>query len=398
LTLAGAALTIEVRMRKALPTLLVALALVVAALVAVGGSLSGPPRWTPDGLFYHARSLELDGMDREAALERAFQGPIGAELRARDPERSGDPDWVSYNAQFYERRLTVPLAALAVEPLAGERAVLDISLAGYIAAVLAIFALLLTRFRLAIAAVVTLATIFLPALVSHSSYPLTDSWGLALETAALASGIFALQRGPRWLVAWGASLLVLAFTRDSSWIPIAASAWLILSLRSRVTWAMLGIGIAAAIPVLFAFSMPTRELLAMMLNGLQPAPDASWGFVAEHYPGALVDFVRADGGFVRDGAWYSAAYLVAGLALLFLLARGRHRTPPITFVQGAAVAALAYVLVLPVFSAFRLELVCVPMAAFGLGLGAERLAAVLEPHLARARIRLDPRARHAGVA
>ena len=33
------------------------------------------------------------------------------------------------------------------------------------------------------------------------------------------------------------------------------------------------------------------------------------------------------------------------------------------------------VLVIPIFSAFRLELVCVPMAAFGLGLGAERLAA-----------------------
>ena len=169
-------------------------------------------------------------------------------------------------------------------------------------------------------------------------------------------------------------------------------------LRSKVTWSMLAIGIAAAIPVLLAFSMPTRELLAMMLNGLQPAPDASWGFVAEQYPGALVDFARAEGGFVRDGAWYSAAYLVAGLALLFLLPRGRNRPPPISFLQGAALAALAYVLVLPVFSAFRLELVCVPMAAFGLGLGVERLAAVLEPHLARARIRLDARARHAGVA
>ena len=29
---------------------------------------------------------------------------------------------------------------------------------------------------------------------------------------------------------------------------------------------------------------------------------------------------------------------------------------------------------IPIFSAFRLELVCVPMAAFGLGLAAERLA------------------------
>ena len=69
-------------MRKALPTLLVAVALLAAALVAIGGSLEGSPRWTPDGLFYHARSLELQGVDRDVALDRAFQGPLGAELRA----------------------------------------------------------------------------------------------------------------------------------------------------------------------------------------------------------------------------------------------------------------------------------------------------------------------------
>jgi hypothetical protein len=229
LTVVRAAPTIEVRSRKAIPTPLVAVALVAAALVAVGGSLSGAPALDARRPLLPGSLARADGMVREAALERTFQGPIAAELRDRDPDRSGDPDSVSYNAQFYERRVTVPLAALVIEPLAGERAILDISLAGYIAAVLAIFRLLLTRFRLGIAAAVTLATIFLPALVSHSSYPLTDSWGLALETAALGSGVLVLQRRPRWLVARGASLLVLAFTRDSSWIPIAASLWLILS-------------------------------------------------------------------------------------------------------------------------------------------------------------------------
>ena len=104
-------------------------------------------------------------------------------------------------------------------------------------------------------------------------------------------------------------------------------------------------------------------------------PDPSWGFVAERYPGALVDLLQADGGFVRDGAWYSAAYLLVGLALLFLLgarrtARARRHAP-----EGAArVAGALSVVAIPIFSAFRLELVCVPMAAFGLGLAAERLA------------------------
>ncbi|HEU0023996.1 MAG TPA: hypothetical protein VFQ12_05175 [Thermoleophilaceae bacterium] len=354
-------------------TLLAATALAVAALLAVAGSLDGPARWTPDGLFYHARSLELQGVDRDEALERSFQGRLGAELRRRDPQRTGDPGWVRYNAQFYERRVAVPLAAAAIEPVSGDRAILDLSLAGYVAAIVAIFGLLLLRFRLPVAAAVALATVFLPALTDHASFPLTDSWGLALETAALASGILVLERGPRWLVAWTLAIFILSMTRDSTWIPIAAAAWLTLTLRSRLSLALLGSGLAAALPVTILFSMPLRELVAMMLNGFQPAPNASWGFVAERYPAAFVDLLQADGGFVRDGAWYSATYLIGGLAALFLLSRGERASAPLTLLKAAAVAGALSVLVIPIFSAFRLELVCVPMAAVGLALAGERL-------------------------
>ncbi len=361
-------------MRKAGLTLLVAAALAMAALLAVSGSLQGSPRWTPDGLFYQARSLELRGVDRDTALDRAFEGHVGAELRRRDPLHSGDPAWVRYNAQFYERRVAVPLAAAALEPVAGERTILDLSIAGYVAAVLAIFGLLLLRFRLPIAAAVTLLTVFLPALTDHSSYPLTDSWGLALETAAFASGILVLRRGPRWLIPWTLSILVLSLTRDSTWIPIAGAAWLTFTLRSRVAWSLLGTGLAAALPVALLFSMPMRELLAMMLNDFRPVSDPTWGFVVGHYPGAFVDLVQADGGFVRDGAWYSATYLIGGLALLFLLARGSREGAAVTLLKAGAVAGALSVVAIPIFSAFRLELVCVPMAAFGLGLAVERLA------------------------
>jgi hypothetical protein len=367
-------------MRTTLSTLLVAAALAAAALAAVAGTLSGPAEWTPDGLFYQARSLEARGMDRDEALAATFGGPLGAELRRIDPERSGDPAWVRYNAQFYERRVLVPVAAAALEPLSGDRAVLDLSLAGYVAAVLALFGLLLLRFRLPVAAAVTLATIFVPALVHHASYPLTDSWGLALEIAALASGLLVLDRGPRWLIAWTACILLLSFTRDSTWIPILAALCLALWSRSRVAWAMAGTAVAATLPVLLLFPMPMRELLAQMLNDAQPDPGASWGAIAGDYPAAIVDLLQANGGFVRDGAWYSAAYLVIGLALLFALARGRDATSGSVLLKAGAVAGVAYVLAVPVFSAFRLELIWIPMAAFGLALGAERvLAAVSLP-------------------
>jgi hypothetical protein len=361
-------------MKKVAVPVLVASVLAAAALLAVAGSLTGPARWSPDGLFYQARVYQLHGMERGAALVRAFQGPLGERLRAIDPTRSGDPAWVAYNARFYERRLTVPLAAAALEPVAGDRALLDLSLAGYVAAVLAIFGLLLLRFRVGIAAAVTAATIFLPALTLHSSFPLTDSWGLALQTAGIASGLLALERGPRWLIPWAAAIALLAFTRDSMWILVAAAAWLAITQRSRVAWGLLGSGLAAALPAVLLVPVPLRELLGQMLNGIQPRPDATWGSIAADYPGALAELVRANGGFVRDGAWYSAAYLVAGLVALFLLARRDRGDAAACLLKACAVAGTAYVLIVPVFSAFRLELVCVPAAAFGLALAAERVA------------------------
>ena len=40
-----------------------------------------------------------------------FDGPLAAELRARDPGHTGNDAWVDYNEPFYERRVAVPLAA-----------------------------------------------------------------------------------------------------------------------------------------------------------------------------------------------------------------------------------------------------------------------------------------------
>jgi hypothetical protein len=363
-------------MRTVAVRFLVAAALAAIALLAVSDSLSGATRWSPDGLFYQARVYEIrDGLSQQEALREAFQGPLAAPLRAIDPERSGSQQWVAYNARFYERRVAVPLAAAALEPLSGDRAILDISLAGYVAAVLAVFwLLLLLRFQLVVAAGVTLATIFLPALTFHSGFPLTDSWGLALEVAAFGTALLALRRGWRWLIPWAAVIALLSITRDSMWIPVLAAAGLAVIQRTRITAALAATGFAAALPAVIAIPVPLRELLAQMLNGLQPAPDLSWGEIAGRYPAAIVDLLQADGGFVRDGAWYSAVYLLAGLGLLVLLARGRRLGPATILMAAGALAAAAYVLTVPVFSALRLELTLVPMAAVGLALAAERVA------------------------
>jgi hypothetical protein len=349
---------------------IVAAALAALSCAAVWPAFSEPVVWTPDALYYEARVLELRGADHDEAIAETFGGPLSAELRSRDPGQTGDPEWVAYNEPFYERRLAVPLAGAALYPVWHERSLLYISLAGYVASILALFALLLVRFRAAIAAVVAGAAALLPPLVNHSSYPLTDSWGLALEIVALTAGILALRRGLHWLPLWIGAVAVLAFTRDSTWIPVLAAGFCAVRYRSRVPVTLFATGLAAVLPAVLLFSVPVRDLLALLVNDSELPADSSWSFIAGHYPGALVELVRANVGFLRRGEWYTALYLVGGVAALLLLfwRRREARTQEATLICAAAVLGLGYVLAAPVFSAFRLELVFLPMAAWGLAL------------------------------
>jgi hypothetical protein len=357
---------------------LAAAGLVVVSCVHVWSAARDPVRWTPDALYYEARMLELRGTGHDQALRETFTGPISAKLRASDPQKTGNAKWVKYNEPFYERRVAVPLAGAALYPAAGKRSLLYLSLAGYVAAVLALFGLLLLRFRLEIAAAVSAATIFLPPLVHHSSFPLTDSWGLALEIGAFAFALLAFERGRRWLVPWVLTIALLSFVRDTTWIPIAAVAWCALRQRSRISLELLVSGLLAAVPALLLFTAPVRDLLALLVNQSQVPSDTSWSFIIRHYPHAVVELVRANVGFLRRGEWYTAFYLVGGVAALALFARkrrGEGAWP--SLLTAGAVAALGYVLAAPVFSAFRLELVFVPMAAFGLALATDRAAALV---------------------
>lgn len=365
--------------------ILVAVLLAGLAVTTVSSSFGAPVRWTPDGLFYQARVLELRGAAHDAAREAAFGGPSAADLRREDPTHVGDPAWVAYNERFYERRLTVPAAAAAIEPLSGERSLLNVSLVGYVACALAVFWLLLLRFRLATATAVTVATILLPVLTANSQLPLTDSWGLALETAALGAAILTLDRGLRWLPLWIAAIALLSFTRDATWIPVLAAAFVAWRARSRIGLWLAGTGVAAALPAALLFPVPVKELMAFGLNDHRPVTDSSWTFIAERLPGAIVDLVRSDLGFVRQGEWYSGVYLGLGVLLLLGVAMSwrRRRDLATTLVTAAAGVAALYTLTVPIFSGLRLELMFVPMAAFGLAAVGERLADALALRLSR---------------
>lgn len=370
--------------------------LAVLSCISVWSTAREPVRWTPDALYYEARVLEIRGTGHDQAIQQTFAGRISAKLRASDPQKTGNSAWVRYNEPFYERRVAVPLAGAALYPVAGKRSLLYLSLAGYVAAVLALFGLLLLRFRLEIATAVSAATVFLPPLVHHSSFPLTDSWGLALEIGAFAFALLAFQRGRRWLIPWVMTIALLSFVRDTTWIPVLAVGWVALRSRSRLPLTLFLTGLAAAIPALVVFTTPARDLLAELVSGNTQVPaDTSWTFVVSHYPRAIFELVRADVGFLRRGEWYTAFYLVGGVAAL-LLARKRLDEASASLLTAAVPLGLCYLLAAPSFSAFRLELVFVPMAAFGLGLAAERaiaLAGERMPSLGRIPARTPARLR-----
>ena len=349
-------------------------ALVAIACVRIWPAAGDPVSWTPDALYYQAQLLEIRGADHDEAIAKTFEGPLSAELRGKDPLHTGNPTWVAYNEPFYERRLALPLAGAALYPAEHDRSLLDLSLAGYVAAILAVFGLLLLRFRLAIAAAVALATAFLPPLLHHSSFPLTDSWGVALEATAFAAAILTLDRDRRWLALWIPAILVLSLTRDSTWIPVLAAGWCAWRLRSRSAAWLVGTGVAAALPALLVFRVPVQNLLALLVNDGNVPSDTSWGFIVRHYPGAVVDLIRANAGFLRDGEWYTAIYFLgAGFLLVLCLLRQRRRDPVLTLMAAAAVLSVLYVLAAPSFSAFRLELAFVPVAAYAFALAAEGL-------------------------
>lgn len=350
----------------------IAIALAALACITQWRTFAAPVKWAPDALYYQARVLELRGTPHDVAMKRTFEGPISAKVRREDPEHTGNQSWVRYNEPFYQRRVAVPLAAAAIYPLAGNRSLLYVSLAGDVAAVLAIFGLLLLRFRLVIATAVAAVTAFLPALVNNSSYPMTDSWGLTFEIVAFAAALLTLDRSRRWIPLWVAALALLAFTRDSAWVPIFAAGWCALRFRSRSSMTLFVSGLLAALPAVLLFRTPARDLLALLVNHSNVPTDRSWSFVISHYPRTVFELVRANVGFLRRGEWYTAFYLVGGvIALLALIRQRRAGDIWPSLLRASVFLAMGYVFAAPVFSAFRLELVFVPMAAYGLALATE---------------------------
>lgn len=359
----------------------------LVALLAVGAGFAAH-RWpsksqwtTSDSLFYQANLLRVQGAEKNEALIKVFDGPLASTLREAEAGRPADgrkvsnPAWVAYSARFYERRWVVPILAAAAEPKLGDKALAAVSLVGYALCGPLFFLLFRRRFGTAPSVIGALGCLILFPFRYWSGFPLTDSFGVALEAAALLGGLLVIEKGPLFLPLWVLALCVLGFTRDAGLIALAGAVWLLIRERTRTGALLVATGLVALLPAPLIFRVPLREQLAYVVSGYRIPTSTSWSFVFDHYPHAVEELVRKDLSYLFHHA-LSAIIVVGGLALLLILLRGRNSVD--RFLSAAAVGSLAYLVLLPNYTGFRLELVVVPFAGLGIAAGAARLGSVTE--------------------
>ncbi len=352
--------------------------LTALAAISMASHWTGPISWETDALFYQAKTEEIGGTDAAAARQQVFSGPLSnyerqLEVESPDePRRVSDPAWVEYSSRFYARRLVLPALAAAMQPVFGVRSLQILSLLAFVLVPGLLFLLLRRRFSFAVSFILGLAVIAWPPLRAWSVFPLTDSSGLALLIASLLCAALALERDPRWLAPWLACVAALAFTRDIAFIPVIAACGVLTVRRDRRALALVGCGVAGAVPALLVHGVAESAALAYVFANHTIPVDTSWGSVLADYPanfghmlGRYLDY--ALGNPLVVGA------AVGGLLAAFALAPRRD-----TFTVLLWSTLPGYLLLMaigPAFSAFRYELVLLPLIFFGYAYLAERAIA-----------------------
>ena len=311
---------------------IIAAALAALSCLAVWPAFHDPVSGRP------TRSTTRHGCSSCAAttttrVDKIFEGPLSAELRARDPHHTGNTTWVDYNEPFYERRVAVPLAGAALYPRdRGDRSLLDLSLAGYVAALLALFGLLLLRFRHRGRRDGRSRCWLLPPLDAPLVVPADGQLGSRPRdrspSAPRSSRSTAGSGGCRS----GSARSCCSHSRETACgsRSLRSAGALCAAAIARRSVTLFATGVAAALPALLLFTAPVRDLLALLVNDSELPSDTSWAFIASHYPGALVELIRANVGFLRRGEWYTALYPRRRRAALLLLVVASARGPRIT--------------------------------------------------------------------
>jgi hypothetical protein len=318
------------------------LAVVAVGLLFSWSHWSAPVQWTPDSLFYEAQAHEIAGASATDARNSVFHGPL--ERSVDDGTgRFTDPRWITVSSGFFRRRWVVPAATAALTPVFGGRSLELVSLVGYLLAGALTFVLLRRRFGIAAAATAALALLWFPELRTWSFYPLSDSVGVAALTASLLAASSALACGSRRsIVLWTASVALLAFTKDAATIIVAAACLFFLFERSRRSAVVAAAGVLAALPAPLLFGTPLRTTMAFTFSGNEVPTNDTWSFVLGGYRTFVGEMLHIDYPVLAN--WSTVTLLVGALALLALPATSSERMTRVRriAIRSAVLIAVAY--------------------------------------------------------
>jgi hypothetical protein len=355
-------------------------ALVLLAVLSMAKHWTGPISWETDALFYQSTTQSIEGQDAQAARQEVFGGPLSSYEREierthpEEPHRVSNPAWVEYSAPFYARRLLLPALAAALHPVLGLHALQDLSLLAFVLAPALLFLLLRLRLTLKVSFMAAAAVVLWPPLRDWSVFPLTDSSGLALLIAALLFAVLSVERSRRWLVPWFAAVLALGFTRDLAFMPVVSALCLLAVRRDRISLQLVGTGVVAALPPLFVHGLSQTQSLAYVYANHTIPTDTSLGAAISGYPDNFAHMLGRYGTYAADHPAV-AFLLIIGVVSAFVLAPRRDSLT--LLVWGTFLGYLMLLAIGPSFSAFRYELVLVPLMMFGYGLLGERALARL---------------------
>jgi len=355
----------------------------IVAVVAVPGfvKLDEP---SSDGLFYEVQKLEVEGHGEADATRLVFDAPLARQVAAIEDEPSHvrrvlDPAWVEYSKRFYRRRWFVPALAAATEPVVGDqpgRGLRVASLIGYVLLAPVLFLLLRRRFSPLPSAGLALVCTLAPPVYKWSLGMRVDSWGLQLEVLALLAAVLVKDLGRRWLVLWTLAIAALSITRDAEAVLLPAVLWLLFVERrdraaTSTNLALLGTGIAAALPAFLLGGAAVRDNLAYVITGYNVPQDSSWDFVATHYFDQLWHTISAELTYPVDFSAPVVVLLYAGIVLAIaaiaaLVMRPSRGDPYFSLMKAAIPGCVLLLLLANNPQAYRLELVFVPIAAVGL--------------------------------
>ena len=364
-------------MTEKIAAFLPALALVAVAAVSIV-FWTAAPQWKPDSLFYQAHVYQVEGDSHTVAYRKVFAGPLSLPRREGDAglplaqRHVGNPAWVRFSEQFYERRWFVPAVAAAIAPFRGVDALRIASLIAYLLLGPCLYALLRLRAGRTVSFVIAAGALVLAPLLFNAGQPMTDTWGIVLEAVAATAALLTLERGRVWLLLWIAALAALSLTRDTTIVVVLPAVWLALRERTRAAVGLAATGVAASAPVPLLIGAPLRTAMAYTFSGFEPAADSSWSWVAGQYWPHLRSLVRNDLTYLQ-GHPLTALFLVGGYLAPFLVRA--HGDRFVRFVRVAAVVSILLDALQPNYTEFRLELTFVPIAAAGLAIGAWKLGA-----------------------